>query len=478
MFWLIFLLFTFPLWALVWQGAGFQIPPIGQWWPAFTFTFIQALLSSLVSVSLGFLGALGLLGLRKWRRPTEALLLLPSLVPTLLVLVGVLQSISWVSPFPFGLWGVVLVHAILNVGLISVSVARLIEARLAPLETLALIEGASFFLFLKAGFKLLQPDLLRLALFVFSACVSSFAVVLVASGGLEHTIEVLIFYKLKQNLLNEALALGFLQMLLLACVALCLSNYQWAGPNKKALHLLYKPWLLCVPLLSTLCVGMGLLGPGIYKGVWQILQQPYLRQSLFEAGVHSFIIGLGTGVGVVLLFVILMLLLYDNQVAWVRKFLLAYSMPSTVLMGFGFLLLFDESILLTAMGLVLLFFPFVYRLSGDASLMQLNRDLQVARLMGASRGQVVGQILAPQMSQSICFCAGLAAFWAVGDFAFSSVVLSEPKTLALITYDLLRSYHLNMALVMVWLLCAVALLLWFLFLGSAYVYKKLLFTVR
>ena len=477
--------------ALVWQAPQLQVPAFDQWWPGLVFTFEQAVLSSAFSLIFGFLGGLGLAGRRRWRRPLEALLLLPSLVPTLLILVGVLQSFSFVGSFPFGLWGVVLVHVVLNIGLVSVAVGRLIEHRLAPCEALAYIEGASFFLFLKAGLKLLWRELLLLKLFVFSACVSSFAVVLVASGGLKYTLELLIFYKLKQNLLGEALAVGFLQILLLAVVAVALSSHKITPyrQHNTTLNLLYKPWLVWLPLMSPACLLMGLLGAGLYSGAQQILHNPYFLQSLAGASLYSLYIGGLTGLFVILLFVLLMGALCSskgmplnnlqkNSYQGVRKFLLAYSMPSSVLMGFGFLLLFNEAMWLVALGLTLSFFPFIYRLAGDSALIKLRPEVQVAHIMGASRWQIGTQILAPQLCDAICFCAGLAAFWALGDFAFSSIVLGEPKTLALVTYDLLRSYHLNMAVVLVWCLGGLGLILWFLFLGCGHVYKKLLFKIQ
>ena len=139
----------------------FSIPDAAEIVKVLSFTVSQALLSAVVSIILGFWGALGLVWTfsrfgEKIAKRAIIVLLLPNLVPALFLILSCLQIFK---PFPFGLTGIVILHSIVNVGTVSVSLFLTLRSRHVRAIELAYVEGASLGFFLRrAGFRLLLPD--------------------------------------------------------------------------------------------------------------------------------------------------------------------------------------------------------------------------------------------------------------------------------------------------------------------------------
>ncbi|MBK7960104.1 MAG: ABC transporter permease subunit [Bdellovibrionales bacterium] len=179
-------------------------------------TLLQALGSTGVTLFLGLLGSFGLLwldakGFSRTLKWIEGGLLLPSLLPSLYV---ILASMQMVDPFPMGRIGIIFVHTMMNFGMIAVILSQILRRQIVNLSETALILGVGFWKFLgRAVIPLLSRDLFRLGFFIFALCFTSFAVPLTVGGGRGTTIEVLIFEKLRYDLnWNQAVTLSLLQI--------------------------------------------------------------------------------------------------------------------------------------------------------------------------------------------------------------------------------------------------------------------------
>ena len=123
--WIFPLVFLSPV-LFVWVRSGWpQRFPWDSFFQVLALSSWQSFLSTLVSVSLGFLGALGLLSLNKKKLAYfEVISVLPALLPELVILFSLIQITDAVGLFLEGLWGVVFVHGIMNAGLAAVFLNR------------------------------------------------------------------------------------------------------------------------------------------------------------------------------------------------------------------------------------------------------------------------------------------------------------------------------------------------------------------
>jgi ABC-type Fe3+ transport system permease subunit len=154
---------------------------------------------------------------------------------------------------------------------------------------------------------------------------------------------------------------------------------------------------------------------------------------------------------------------------WSLKLFSGYSAPSSILLGLGFYLLPLSIVGKLSAGLAFMYLPLLFRFLGASSLSKFSGQVAVAKVLGADLMQIIYRIVWPQFRPTALFLSGLGAIWAAGDFAFSSVVTGEISNLALTAKSLLGSYHLELALVYVWLSFLVGLSVFLIFMGLSYV---------
>lgn len=426
---------------------------------AFKNTILQSLGSSILGVILGFGGGLGLLWIRrkikaKTYSVVEILFLLPTVLPSLFVVVSCL---GFFQPFPYGKSGVVLVQTIINVGLVSVLFSRLCLSKLGPLGDLALIEGAGRGQFLRVGvLSYLWPDIFYLFVYLFSISMASFNVPLLVGGASGTTIEVLIY----ENLViahnwSQAISLSLFQMVIIGSLGLLIrpSNVGFElKENHALLELAEWRWGLIFPALACFII----LVPPIFSlpsGLFQLQFINVQWGDLIRPALMSLVLGLLTGL---VLFVVLcgagIVFLFKG---W-RQFAMTYTPPSGILMGFSFFILarWIEFGVLTQiiLGLTIMFFVSVYRLSLATPLASLRGQIETASVLGANPFEIFWSIVFPQILQPLTFASALGAMWACGDFALSSIVSSEDFHLALMVKSLAGGYRLDAAQTLMWLL--------------------------
>jgi thiamine transport system permease protein len=446
-----------------------QLNTVDFFW-ALQNTIGQAVGSGLLTLLMGIPGGLGLLWLqRKLSNRSygifEKFLMLPNILPSLFVVVACLGLLD---PFPYGKSGIILIHTVMNVGLISVLFAALCRQKLENLGALALVEGASRWQFFRTGvLGYLGPDLFYLFLFVFSMALVSLNVPLLVGGSTGTTLEVLIFENLViENNWSEALNLSFIQMLLLAVVSLLnrpMEEAHLARDRAALLRMVEAPWGLVFPVVALLMV----LGPPLWSlpnGFRQLTALNFDFMQLLGPSFFSLALAMATGGFLVLL---MMGACLGYQLPRWRRFVLAYLTPGSILMGFAFFILrrwLTISIAVeVVIGLGLVFFPALLRLSLGATLQSLRGQMEVAQVLGASPFLIFQKVVAPQVMKPIATLGGIGSMWACGDFALSKVLSAEDFHLALIVKGLASHYRLDAAQTLMfglYLLALICFLFW------------------
>ena len=201
---------------------------------AFEQSFVQATFGTLASVALGY--PLGLvLGLVNFRASSfyRAVVFLPFLLPSIVVIVGFQEAYGFAWPFALlthGLSGITAINAYYNSPLIALLVASSLERLNPELVYSARTLGASSFEVLtKVVTPLTLSSLCVGALLTFVYSYLSFLVPLAIGGASHYTVEVEIYFFLRLGEFGQAVALSFLQLLSLVFVVFVLIRLRGYG---------------------------------------------------------------------------------------------------------------------------------------------------------------------------------------------------------------------------------------------------------
>ncbi|UXR64872.1 ABC transporter permease subunit [Bdellovibrio bacteriovorus] len=428
-------------------------PDMGELIWAFKNSFLQATLSAVFSLVLGFWVALGLLALnsprtRRLRFVLEVLCLLPNFLPPIFIL---LSALSVIDPFPMGIAGIVIVHSLMNFGLAAVLLASTIETKLGGIIELAYVEGSSRWRFLRQGLlPMLKKDLWLLGLFIFVICFGSFAVPLIVGGGRGTTVEVLIYEKIRlSSQWGDAVLLAFLQSVFIFSLSFIASRGKGSLHHRPAnLRLLGSySGLMVIGVLSF--VYLFGYAQGFVSGLAMISTFYELQSALVWNFLGSIVLGLSVGV---LCYGGLMWIAYCWPKKWFERFLNGYVAPSTSLACFCLLILGPNEglypFLKIPLALTVLSLNSLFRMGWDSELHALQNQMTVAYSMGASPNQIFREVLFPQLSRRAGLLAGIASIWACGDFAVSRILAHHDLSIAMMTETLMSGYRLNQAIVL------------------------------
>ena len=472
-------LVLFPIFVFLFKIPFFRFPTSSLWFEVLLSTLLQAGLSAFLSVLFGIFGALGLCFVfPKYikRGGVELFCLLPALLPPLVSVLAWVNVSEFFIHFPFSFYSVLAVHVLMNIGLVSVFFSRLFCTQIGDLSSWAFLHGITRWSFLKKIlFFEMRKDIVLIFLLIFSFCFTSFSVPLLVGGVSGQTLEVFIAEKLKDPFTwPEAMALFLVETIFIFIFFSLLYGRREKNvqiKDKKKLYLLPSLPFVILPLLPALLVFFGLSDVFSSKKIWQDFF--LIKESVFTAWIKTFFVGMGTGACVLMLLSAVAFCLRD---LFLRHFLIAYSGASVAFMGFAFLLIGSDGefavLLKWSLGLSLLFLPALYRLMGESLLRRLKNQIQLVDLMGAGKIMSFSKITWPQCASTFFFLSGIAAFWACGDFAYSSIVAGEQGHLALLIQDLFASYRFELATMLTWLLILSGAFCFSLFAGVAFVLHK------
>ena len=477
----------FPFFIFLFKARALHAPLDGEWVGVLFSTLLQAGLSAGISILLGVWGALGLCAFARVSpnlRAMELFCLLPALLPPLVCVLSWVNTGEWFFRIPFSFYTVLCAHVLMNTGLVAVFFFRLFgSSAVRELSDWAFLHGAGRFLFLKSLlFFELKKDLALIFLLVFSFCFVSFSVPLLVGGGSGQTLEVFIAETLKNPaewpyalflfVIETVFLFLFFSLLYGISAKSPAPDLEFGKRLRSVSPLLSLKSALPVVLFPSLLLCLGFAAFLFSYSAWQ--EVFLIKESVFTAWAGTLLTGLSTGC--VSLF-LLSLVAFCARSVFLRQFLVAYTGASAAFMGFAFLVMGGDSslevLLKWSWGLGLLFLPALYRLMGESVLSRLKEQVALADLMGAGRWMSFARVIWPQCMGAFLFLSGVAAFWACGDFAYSSIVAGDQWTLALLAQDLFASYRFEQAGLITGLLIFTGAGCFLLFAGGAFVlYKK------
>lgn len=424
----------------------------------FAYSIVQSLLTSFLVLFLGFVAALGLASIQKElvRVWFCFFLMLPGLLPTLFSIISGLQLVELFGSFPYGFWGVVILHVLFNMGLVAVAIERLIQFNFSGAIELATVEGAQRLRLLSVVVRGLYSELAMLGLMIFIISFSSFSVPLVVGAQSGMTIEVLIYQSFaSRGDLTSAVFLSLIQLAFIGVLALFVARESIANftgkRNIKALASRSSLYVFSAITALFLLINV----KGFYLGLSPFFkmatQDPQFIENFIAQAAGTAMQCLLVALFTLFVFVGLIFIIQDEVI---HKILIGYVAPSVVLIGVAFYLLVNTQaqstevvLLVIAISFVFSILPTLYRLRGASLYKSLQGQVQTARVMGATRLQIGLEILLPQMGRDIFFLSGLAAFWACGDFALSSIITGRELTLGLVLKNILGGYRIELATV-------------------------------
>lgn len=442
-------------------------------------SFFQSFFSSFFAFVLGLFLFFGLGQCRLWWPENKKLLALieflvlaPSFLPALFLILVVM---SLVQPFPIGLIGVSLLHALMNAGLVAVMLDQLYQEKIEGLAQVATVFGAPKLFFIKRIFSFIAKDLLAIFIFVFILCFSSFSVPMIAGGGTATTLEILIYEKIRfSGEWGAAVLLSLLQLVLIFLFTLNPLKTQAPRLDRPRTQIVFFNGIISVLILIFYCFLFS--GYFVYQSVSGFEQLMNISGLVTEAVAlipSSLFLALSVG------FVVMGLLLLSVWSApnfKLQKWISGMASPSTSLLGLALLLMpfpfAIDPMLKWTIGFAYLIFSTVYRWGWLQSLTRIQSQIQIAELMGADSFLIYKKIIFPQMFSPACRLAGIASFWAVGDFALGKLLLPQDVTLSLLIESLLSSYRLNAAMALMSLLLLLGVCCYLFFWSLQYVYAK------
>lgn len=437
-------------------------------------SLVLAIVSSIVTVTIGFFGGIGIAGSRH-RHIFEAIAIAPSMLPTLFVLVALLGV---VSPFPFGWIGSVLGVVAITVGIISVGLSYAILEKTKGLSEAALVMGVSQTKFIfKVVLPLLRKDMIGAAALVFACAFSSFAIPFVLGAGQVRTLEFAIYQSAfqDQNYL-PALTMSLLQYGLLILFAtkgsLFKEDFNFQSIRLEMLENSFFKWLAVLPMILLIMGAMTSLTMSFSELTSLLLDSHLLVQAL----VGTIVLSLAVGVLTVCMFK-LSAIVYSNK--WLEALTLGFQSPSTVMLSIGLwgLVLLPVSQMsvwlsgfLTAIALLISYYCVLYRLSWSGRLQQLSLQIEVAEVLGANKSAIVNNIVWPQMKPYAYRLGGFTAFWSAGDFTFSTLLSGQDWNLSLVAESYLSFYRVHLAMALVIFITFIGAIFYFIFrrLGSVH----------
>ncbi len=455
----------FPYLVLVTYFKNFELPQ--DLFSLSLNTFCQAFLSTAFTLIFGFLGSFSLVQKRSWT--LIWFILLPSFLPSLFFVLAVLQMIK---QFPFGLWGIVMVHTLSGIGLAAVVFATLFREKALLIGELCYIEGASSLQFV---FKIIQNfkiEIFLIFVFFFVQYWTSLSIPLLV-GQQFQTIETAISKQIfTTGKIESAMALAFGESL----VAILLLLIYKVPIHKRVQALTTDRFLRGKIFLGILLIPGVIYFAGnffalvlVFKNKKVIFDFEILKKTLMSLQISLFV-GL-----FIFIFSVIMLLNFQNKT--LSKFIFGYIPLSTILIGLGYMLLKINYGLspafLTVLALAGYFFPMLYRYQLKEKLDAIDGQIEAAELMGASSWMIFSKIIFPQLSNTIFFLCGLGAFWTLGEFAITRVIFGQEQTLAIFIQNLAGQYRIDLAIFyeMILLLCGI--LIFYFFNGLRYVlYQK------
>ncbi len=438
---------------------------------AFKNSFLQSFSAALIVTLMSIPLSCGLFLLPdRFYELVKKLLLLPQILPSIF---SILIAFSIWKPFPMGTIGIAFIFLMVHLGFAIIYVHNAILEKLNSLPIVAEIFSINRYLFLRKIFlPIMKADLLSCFLMIFIFCFSSFSIPLVAGGGRDTNIEVLIFEKIfvNQNW-SSAWTIGIMQSLFLSLMSFFLLRSR----NSIKSEFVYGEYLKSnfgyVGILIYLFVYLGGYVLGLVQASTEFFAVVNFFSDIWVATLNTFkFFALYIFVSVGLLYF------------WLFDFVKNYTLnkgvhliaASTIIVGFSFYLSFptskDWDLFKVPIAMSILVFPVLFKSFLEKPIVDLKDQVITAQVFGISTDQIVIHILLRRIQKPILIWFSFLSIWFLSDFAVSRALGTQTETLGLMTQGFLSGYRLSYA----YLLSAYILLVWAVVLGFVYFLKEVI----
>lgn len=413
----------------------------------FLTVLFQAGLSASLSVVLGLLAALSLVSVGRQGRWLLYLGLMPQFLPSLLMIFAYVKVFSVMKVFPQSYWHVVALHILINIGLVSFLLHQPVQTAIAKKVHLFLslkISKVKYLALLCRG-ELLVP-ILYCWILVFSYCVTSFSIPLVLSG--EKTVvsfEQLIYQKgFVDGRWSEAALWGLLQIILVALLFKsrpALTGGKDKTSDTQVYKIQYPFYFFSIAASVILILALVSFPTATFASAWKNLSVDFkdmLSNTLLLAGWSFLFYALYFWSHVVLVW---------GKGPWV--FYQKFWSLSPILLGIYTLALstkleLTQSGRMIMTGLVLgsFIFPFAFKFWIWPQYNEIQKLKLKLTILSVPKHRAMDMVLVPYFYKAFFSSAGYVFLFVIGDFAISSILLSDTPTLGLSIKNHIFKYQL------------------------------------
>ncbi len=450
------LFFAYPLAAIVARGLGEggSVALGGETLRIFWFTTWQAALSTALTLAAGLPLAwvVGRFAFRG-RSLVLAAVLVPFVLPTLVVAAAFSSLLP--DRLDHSVWAILLAHAFFNVAV----VVRIVGGHWAELgsaipDAAAVLGAGRLRRLREVTLPLLAPALAAAASLTFLFCFTSFGVILVLGGPRVATLETEIYNQAVRLFdLRTAAVLSLLQLAAVAAIVLVTSRLEGrvagrrasapgrlrraAGRERAALAavLALSGAALGLPLASLVARSVS-TGDGVGLDFYRALgrETSVLLVTPLHAALNSLLFATAATAVALVVGGLLAVALARRRPSWLDGLVLLPLGASAVMLGFGFVIAFDEppldlraSVVLVPFAQALVAAPFVVRILAPALRAVEARLREAAAVLGASPSRVRREIDLPLVARAAGVAAGFAFAVALGEFGATVFVAQADR---------------------------------------------------
>ncbi len=436
----------------------------------------QAFLSASIAIVFGFIGALGIASIKNNKNKSifSFIYLLPNMLPTLVVIIAVMEWFTFAGKYS-GFLQTVSAHILLNIGVASMGIYYLMQKEASGKLQLSLFEGASQLKSLVAIFYYdLRYQVLVLFFMIFALSFTSLSVPLFFDGA-SYSMEIAIYdaVKIKSNY-GLASLLALLQFLIVLVLSFVLLRNKKQSVTSKSYDISSFGVRigLIVPVVASLYLLSSVLKEGLSAKAFSYLDSD-LISSLSFLSLKTAGLSLAVGLLIVLFFLTAGLL---YPLLKTRKFLLGVVAPSSILLSLliypiGPISQWFAAFKITIV-LSLLFLPHLIRYTAESFWQEHFKTHQSGLFLGSNTLQMWMPVYVRRALPMALKAGAFAALWTAGDFGVSSFLSYNDFTLALFSKTVLSSYKVELGAFTVLLLLLVGGLTAGLFWSLAYVSDK------
>lgn len=438
--------------------------------------FTQAILSASLSLLFGVLGCVSIICLNKGKNFILYFGLLPQVFPSLLMIFAYVNALSFINIFPQSYAHVIVVHTLINIGLVSFllyqPLQESMQRKLHLYASLKLHPLKYIFLLLRGEVK---APVFYIWTLVFSYCLSSFSIPLVLSGDRATSFEFLIY---KNGFIDGrwdiAAFWGLLQVLIIALLF---------KTRPQALHTKQQANVQIIKFKWPFFV-LGLVASGIlvfsfiptrWEGFSLAIQQ--MQDDMEAIALNTIFLSLWTLFFYSLYFWSTVIFI-RHKLSW--TFYQKFWPLSPILLGLYMMSFAGKwelelmgRLILTALVLASFIFPVTFKFWLWPKFKKIQiLDLKI-KVLGLTEKKAIGHILVQFFLKDFWLSLGFVLLFVIGDFAISSILLSDVPTLGLSIKNYILKYQLVEAQILSLILSAVAVGLFFIFGGKSVFNSKL-----